>query len=36
VLTLHGDRISALTRVENGTLARFGLPRSIRLRTEES
>ena len=29
VLTLDGDRISALTRFENGMLARFGLPRSI-------
>ena len=29
VLTLDGDRISALTRFENGLLARFGLPRSI-------
>ncbi|SNS73675.1 RNA polymerase sigma-70 factor, ECF subfamily [Asanoa hainanensis] len=29
VLTLAGDRISALTRFENGVLPRFGLPRSI-------
>jgi RNA polymerase sigma-70 factor (ECF subfamily) len=29
VLTLDGDRISALIRFENGMLARFGLPRSI-------
>ncbi len=29
VLTLSGDRISALTRFENGVLPRFGLPRSI-------
>lgn len=29
VLTLDGDRICALTRFENGVLARFGLPRSI-------
>ena len=28
VLTLAGDRISALTRFENGELPRFGLPRS--------
>jgi len=29
VLTLAGDRISALTRFENGLLASFGLPRSL-------
>ncbi|GAA1874117.1 sigma-70 family RNA polymerase sigma factor [Asanoa iriomotensis] len=29
VLTLDGGRISALTRFENGHLARFGLPRAI-------
>ena len=30
VLTLDGDRISALTRFESGALPRFGLPRSLR------
>ncbi len=29
VLTLTGDRISALTRFENSVLPRFGLPRSL-------
>jgi RNA polymerase sigma-70 factor (TIGR02960 family) len=29
VLTLAGDRISAMTRFENGVLPRFGLPRSL-------
>jgi RNA polymerase sigma-70 factor (TIGR02960 family) len=29
VLALSGDRISALTRFENGTLGWFGLPRSL-------
>jgi RNA polymerase sigma-70 factor (ECF subfamily) len=29
VLTLSGDRISALTRFDNGQLPRFGLPRSL-------
>ena len=29
VLTLSGDRISALTRFENGVLPWFGLPRSL-------
>jgi hypothetical protein len=29
VLTLAGDRISALTRFEPGVLPRFGLPRSL-------
>jgi RNA polymerase sigma-70 factor (TIGR02960 family) len=29
VLTLSGDRISAITRFENGVLPRFGLPRSL-------
>jgi len=29
VITLAGDRISALTRFENGVLPRFGLPRSL-------
>ncbi|WP_232667265.1 sigma-70 family RNA polymerase sigma factor [Pseudonocardia sp. TRM90224] len=29
VLTLSGDRVSAMTRFENGVLPRFGLPRSI-------
>jgi RNA polymerase sigma-70 factor (ECF subfamily) len=32
VLTLSGDRISALTRFENGMLSRFGLPRSLPIR----
>jgi len=29
VLTLAGDRISAMTRFESGLLARFGLPRTL-------
>jgi RNA polymerase sigma-70 factor (ECF subfamily) len=29
VLTLTGNRISAMTRFENGALASFGLPRSL-------
>jgi RNA polymerase sigma-70 factor (TIGR02960 family) len=29
VLTLAGDRISALTRFDNSSLARFGLPRTL-------
>jgi RNA polymerase sigma-70 factor (ECF subfamily) len=29
VLTLSGDRISAMTRFENTVLPRFGLPRSL-------
>jgi RNA polymerase sigma-70 factor (ECF subfamily) len=29
VLTVAGDRISAMTRFENGLLSRFGLPRSL-------
>jgi RNA polymerase sigma-70 factor (ECF subfamily) len=30
VLTLSGDRISAVTRfVDNSTMARFGLPRML-------
>jgi RNA polymerase sigma-70 factor (ECF subfamily) len=29
VLTLAGDRISALTRFDNSNLARFGLPRTL-------
>jgi RNA polymerase sigma-70 factor (ECF subfamily) len=29
VLTLSGDRISALTRFDNSTLPRFGLPRTL-------
>jgi hypothetical protein len=29
VLTLAGDRISAMTRFENGVLPWFGLPRSL-------
>jgi RNA polymerase sigma-70 factor (ECF subfamily) len=29
VITLAGDRISAITRFENGLLPRFGLPRSL-------
>ncbi|HEY7137345.1 MAG TPA: RNA polymerase subunit sigma-70 [Acidimicrobiia bacterium] len=29
VVTLRGDRVSALTRFENGVLARFGLPRTL-------
>ena len=32
VLTLSGDRISALTRFENGVLPSFGLPRTHRVR----
>jgi RNA polymerase sigma-70 factor (TIGR02960 family) len=32
VLTLTGDRISAMTRFENSLLPRFGLPRSLRSR----
>jgi RNA polymerase sigma-70 factor (ECF subfamily) len=32
VLALSGDRISALTRFENGVLPRFGLPRSLPIR----
>jgi RNA polymerase sigma-70 factor (ECF subfamily) len=29
VLTLSGDRISAMTRFDNGVLGSFGLPRSL-------
>jgi hypothetical protein len=29
VLTLAGERISALTRFDNSSLARFGLPRTL-------
>ena len=29
VLTLAGDRISALTRFDNSALPRFGLPRTL-------
>jgi RNA polymerase sigma-70 factor (ECF subfamily) len=29
VLTLSGDRISALTRFDNSVLASFGLPRTL-------
>jgi RNA polymerase sigma-70 factor (ECF subfamily) len=29
VLTLSGDRITAMTRFENNTLSTFGLPRSL-------
>jgi len=29
VLTLAGNRISAMTRFENSVLPRFGLPRSL-------
>jgi RNA polymerase sigma-70 factor (ECF subfamily) len=33
VLTLDGDRISAMTRFDNGVLSTFGLPRSLPSRT---
>ena len=31
VLTLSGDRISAMTRFDTGVLPRFGLPRSLQV-----
>jgi RNA polymerase sigma-70 factor (ECF subfamily) len=30
VLTLAGDRVSAITRFDNGVLTYFGLPRTLR------
>jgi RNA polymerase sigma-70 factor (ECF subfamily) len=36
VLTLTGDRITALTRFhDNSLLTRFGLPRSLRVNTDD-
>jgi RNA polymerase sigma-70 factor (TIGR02960 family) len=35
VLTLCGERISAMTRFESGVLGRFGLPRSLPVRSED-
>jgi hypothetical protein len=29
VITVEGDRISAITRFENAVIARFGLPRTL-------
>ncbi len=29
VITIEGDRVSAITRFENATIARFGLPRTL-------
>jgi RNA polymerase sigma-70 factor (TIGR02960 family) len=36
VLTLAGERISAMTRFENGVLPRFGLPRTLPNRSEDA
>jgi len=36
VLTLSGERISAMTRFENGVLPWFGLPRSLPNRSEDA